>query len=152
MIYVGSSRNINRRISSHKCNLKKNRHSNYYLQSDYNLYGIDGFAFEVLEKCEDGQHLELEQKYLDELKPFHKLGNGCNIAEIAGGMQTSGFRFFVEIDKCYIKQAGYPVPMIISHEEYLNKTREELCEECEGFTTLDSFEEDLLLSNPDWND
>lgn len=152
MIYVGSSKNINNRILNHKYNLKKNTHSNHHLQSDFNLYGIDSFTFEILEKCKDGDHFGLEQKYLDELMPFYKLGNGYNIAEIAGGMQTSGFRFFVNGTKLYIKQNGYPVPMPITYEEYIYKTREQLCEECEGFTTLDYLEEDLLLSDPNWND
>lgn len=149
MIYIGSSKNIGARMSSHRYNLKKHSHHNYYLQEDYNLYGKNSFKFEILETCEDG-HLELEQKYLDELKPFHKLDRGYNIKEKASGGQTTGFRFFTKGHELYVKQNGYKVPMPITYEEYISKSREDLCEECEGFTTLDNLEYEMIMCNPDW--
>lgn len=39
--YVGSSNNINARISNHKSRLKSNKHKNIHLQNSYNLYGIE---------------------------------------------------------------------------------------------------------------
>lgn len=152
MIYIGSSKNISNRMSDHRYKLKKNTHHNYYLQDDYNTYGLDKFKFEILEKCDEDDCLSLEQEYLDKLKPFQKLDNGYNINEVAGGRQTSGFKFFVGNGNCHVKQIGYPVPMPITYEEYYSKTREELCEECEGFTTMDYLEEDILRCNPEWND
>ena len=149
MIYIGSSNNVGSRLSNHKYNLKNNSHHNYYLQEDYNLYGINNFKFEILETCEDN-YLDLEQKYLDKLKPFYKLGRGYNINEKSSGVQTTGFRFFTKNGQSYIKQNGYHTPMPITAEEYFTKSREELCEECEGFTTLDYFEEEMILCNPDW--
>jgi group I intron endonuclease len=149
MIYIGSSKNIRSRLSSHKYNLKNNSHHNHYLQEDFNLYGINNFKFEILETCND-EYLELEQKYLDELEPFFKLGTGYNINEKSSGVNTTGFRFFTKGGKCYVKQNGYRVPMPITFDEYYSKSREELCEECEGFTTLDYLEEDMIMCNPDW--
>lgn len=150
-IYIGSSRNISSRISGHKYTLKHNTHHNYYLQADYNLYGLDNFKFEVLEVCgETDDYLVLEQKYLDMLKPFFKLDNGYNINEKSSGVNTTGFRFFTKNGSCHVKQNGYLKPMPITFEEFHNKSREELCEECEGFTTLDYLEDEMILCNPDW--
>ena len=148
MIYIGSSKNVKTRIYNHKYCLKNNSHHNFYLQQDYNLYGLENFKFEALETC-DNDYLGLEQKYLDELKPFHKLGRGYNINETSNGVQTTGFRFFTKNHKCYIKQNGYHVVMPITFEEYFEKSREELCEECEGFTTLGYLIDDMIICDPD---
>lgn len=148
MIYIGSSKNVKTRISNHKYSLRNNLHHNFYLQEDYNIYGLENFKFEILKTCENN-YLELEQKYLDKLKPFYKLGRGYNINETSSGVQTTDFRFFTKNHKCYIKQNGYPVVMPITFEEYLDKSREELCEECEGFTTLDYLKDDMIMCDPD---
>lgn len=61
-VYIGRSKDINSRISSHKCNLKKNNHINKHLQNAWNKYGESSFTFEVLEICktiEDTYHREV---------------------------------------------------------------------------------------------
>lgn len=47
--YIGSSTNINRRLSTHKNLLVKNKHNSYKLQRSINKYGIDKFSFEIIE-------------------------------------------------------------------------------------------------------
>lgn len=63
--YFGSSINIYGRISRHKCDLKKNRHSNNYLQNDWNKCKKENFSFEIIELCTKEKRYEIEQKYLD---------------------------------------------------------------------------------------
>lgn len=46
-IYIGQTNNFKRRIWEHKYFLKNNNHKNYYLQEDYNKYGIDSFLFKI---------------------------------------------------------------------------------------------------------
>lgn len=46
--YVGSSKNVKRRISCHKNELKKNLHTNKSLQNYFNKYGIDSLSFEFI--------------------------------------------------------------------------------------------------------
>lgn len=46
--YIGSSRNVKRRISAHRNDLKNNRHSNHILQNYYNKYGENVFSFNIL--------------------------------------------------------------------------------------------------------
>lgn len=49
--YIGLSKNIYRRWSMHKAQLKRNRHDNDHLQKAYNKYGKDRFIYLVLERC-----------------------------------------------------------------------------------------------------
>jgi group I intron endonuclease len=45
-IYIGSSKNINSRWNNHRWNLRNGKHHNYFLQSDWDMYGEDVFVFE----------------------------------------------------------------------------------------------------------
>lgn len=71
--YYGSAKNINRRWSRHKSQLKYNRHENIILQRAWNKYGELNFIFEVVELCEEDDLLIIEEKYLD-LNPEYNIG------------------------------------------------------------------------------
>lgn len=47
-VYIGSSKDIRRRIIRHKSELKNNKHPNIYLQRAYNKYGKDKFEFKIV--------------------------------------------------------------------------------------------------------
>lgn len=49
--YVGQSKNIPERITTHKRALTRNKHENVYLQYAYNKYGGENFVFEPLMYC-----------------------------------------------------------------------------------------------------
>lgn len=82
-IYIGStSQSFSKRWNKHKSELNRNIHSNIHLQSAWNLYGKDNFDFIILEEINDiSVIIDLEQKYIDELKPEY------NICKIAGSTQ-----------------------------------------------------------------
>jgi len=67
--YVGSSKDVQGRLKSHKSMLKTNKHRNSKLQNAYNKYGADSFTFSMVEKVDkELKKLELlavEQIYLD---------------------------------------------------------------------------------------
>lgn len=67
--YVGSSRNLASRWSAHRRALETGRHEGPGLQAAWNKYGAEAFRFEVLEYCEPERLIELEQGYIDGLKP-----------------------------------------------------------------------------------
>src|ERR1035437_6595996 len=56
-IYVGSSKNIKKRMGTHKTDLRKNRHPNPALQNYYNKYGMDSFDFCIICEVEDANEL-----------------------------------------------------------------------------------------------
>lgn len=72
--YVGSSSNIAKRWSSHKCESTwKNNSSKLYIDMQY--YGLDKFKFEVLEEClEEELHMK-EREYIEQLGTIE---NGYN--------------------------------------------------------------------------
>lgn len=72
-VYVGSSKCIYKRILDHRSDLRKNKHSNYKLQHDWNIYGEEYFHFNILCSCNLDQRTEKEQYYMDELKPFYNI-------------------------------------------------------------------------------
>jgi group I intron endonuclease len=96
--YYGSAKNIKRRWSKHKSQLKYNRHENIILQRAWNKYGSGKFVFEVIELCEEHELLVVEQKYLD-LNPKYNIGkqasggdnlnNHPNKDKIIGDMRIS---------------------------------------------------------------
>lgn len=77
-MYIGSAKNFQNRKTRHFRSLEKNNHHSILLQRAYNKYGKENFVFEVLEECEYEKVLEIEQIYLDNLKPFD--GNGYNVS------------------------------------------------------------------------
>ena len=76
-IYIGSAVNIKERWNRHLSELRKGKHGEHrHLQHHFNKYGEEDFQFSVLENCEPKQLLNLEQFYLDDLKPsFNICGN-----------------------------------------------------------------------------
>ena len=46
--YIGSTKNIIKRMSQHKMMLIKNEHHCKKLQNDFNVFGLDSFSFDVL--------------------------------------------------------------------------------------------------------
>ncbi len=64
-IYIGSSKNIRRRMYEHQSELRRGIHDNDHLQKAWHKYGDDAFEFEVLEKCEVAMLTEREQYWID---------------------------------------------------------------------------------------
>lgn len=71
--YVGSSIDINKRISTHKRYLIKKIHHSTILQNAYNKYGINNLEFEVFIECNYEDNLILEQFCLDFLNPIYNI-------------------------------------------------------------------------------
>lgn len=63
-IYIGSTRNYIKRITSHRNLLIKNKHPNPYLQNSCNKYGIDCFEFSIIETIEPQFLIKSETKFI----------------------------------------------------------------------------------------
>lgn len=82
-IYIGSTRreNAKHRWYNHTTELRRNKHHNRVLQYAWNKYGEENFEFVVLEEVSEDMQFIVENKYLEELKPFPP--NGYNLARKA---------------------------------------------------------------------
>lgn len=78
-VYIGSSKDIERRIKDHKYKLKNGIHHNYKLQNDWNKYGEDVFSWSVLKECDLSDLFKYEKEYIDNKD---SIKNGYNIAPI----------------------------------------------------------------------
>ena len=100
-VYIGSAINLRRRKQEHFSMLKRNRHSNNYLQNSYNKHGIVNFNFEVIEYVEDKTKLiNIEQVHLNNYVDSEGLINTklCyNICPTAGS--NLGIKFTEEQNK-----------------------------------------------------
>lgn len=81
--YVGSAVNLGRRIRKHRASLRGKYHANRHLQSAYNLYGESSFGVFMIEDCGEGEILQREQHWIDELKSSDK-NVGYNLSPVAG--------------------------------------------------------------------
>jgi group I intron endonuclease len=88
--YIGQAQDIDKRIISHKNNLKNNTSNSRYLQNAYNKYGKENFVFYIIEKCNIEILDEREIFWVKELDS-HCTINGYNISW-GGEFTTRGFK------------------------------------------------------------
>lgn len=111
MLYIGSSIDIQARLTWHKSHLINGTHYKKQMQSDFNLYGIDNFIFEILETTTKEELKELEIKYTNEL---NAVKHGYNAYVSIGGRykktkeqnkKLSRKRIFSDEHKKHLKEA-----------------------------------------------
>lgn len=69
--YIGSSKDVKQRWASHKWPSIWNKHPNNPMYLDFQKYGIDKFAFQILEEVESESLKEKEQQFIETLKPTY---------------------------------------------------------------------------------
>lgn len=77
-MYIGSSKDIQRRFYAHKSLLKNNRHHSIYLQRAWNKYGKHNFVYEVIKEMPNASRIELlneETNFVTTLNPEYNLGS-----------------------------------------------------------------------------
>lgn len=77
--YIGSSKNVSKRIKDHYRELKNNTHCNNHLQSAYNKYGASKFVHIKLESVENIEDLIDREIYWIKLKDSLNAENGYNL-------------------------------------------------------------------------
>ena len=79
--YIGSSKNVKRRWTEHKCKSSWNKCPNNPMYLDMQKYGVDKFVFEILEEVEVEQLKEKEQQFIELLKPTYndRKAKGWNV-------------------------------------------------------------------------
>lgn len=85
--YIGESKVIKQRWGRHKRELNANKHSNWLLQKDWDLYGSDNFIFYIVEECPDDELYEKEKYWISEYDTYE---NGYNIT--SGGLGSNDIK------------------------------------------------------------
>ena len=69
--YIGSSKDVKKRWTNHKCQSTWKNYPNKQLYLDMQKYGADKFEFQILEVVEPGSLKVTEQKFIETLKPTY---------------------------------------------------------------------------------
>lgn len=69
--YIGSSKNIKDRWAHHKIHSTWKENPNKQLYKDMQKYGVDKFDFQILVQVEPDKLKEIEQKFIEMLKPTY---------------------------------------------------------------------------------
>lgn len=98
-VYIGSSKDIDRRWNEHIRSLEVNMHPNQKLQNAWNKYGRQSFKFEIIEECDEKHQFEREQYYIDQYNPFQSAG--YNIVQKISNDLIGGATIQKECVKCH---------------------------------------------------
>lgn len=98
-IYIGQTKNTERRWREHKRLLRKGEHYSKLMQEDWDIYGEDGFEFIVFGDFENYNEIEKEfiKKYNSIKNGYNTLEGGENIPPIHKGEESSSCLYSEEI-------------------------------------------------------
>ena len=80
--YIGSSKNVERRLKQHQNKSLWLDQPNNALYQDFQKYGLENFDFEILEKCEEDRRVQLEFNYIMNLNPEYNKQKKLNSKKI----------------------------------------------------------------------
>ncbi len=110
--YVGSSKNIARRMDyHHKSLLRNNKHWNCHLQSAWNKYGESSFDFLIIEEVSNETELNVREQYWMDFHRATEREFGYNLALRADRSQHSPETIAKMIKSRKGKYAGENAPM-----------------------------------------
>ena len=111
--YIGSSNDVKRRWTAHKCPSTWKKCPNNPMYIDMQKYGVDKFIFEILEEVEESFLKVTEQKFIETLKPTYNNynANGLDIERRKKYQKTDKVKEYQKeykkTDKCKKAQNKY---------------------------------------------
>lgn len=72
-LYIGSSKNVEGRLRTHKFQLCKGSHRNLALQEDFKHWGSSAFDFRLVLSCASCDLRDIEQQFITNLHPFYNV-------------------------------------------------------------------------------
>lgn len=106
--YIGSSKDVNRRWSGHRCISNWKQRPDSKLYKDMAKYGRDNFKFEIIEETTELK--EREQYFIDLLKPSYNNYNayGQNIERQTETHRSRGRTYYANHkEQCLSKSRSY---------------------------------------------
>ena len=103
-IYIGLSKNLTRRFSWHKYNLRNGCHDNSHLQRAWDKYGENSFLFEIIEECSVDKLSEKEKYWID----FYGGFESDKLYNLRDGGETGNTLSKEVINKIRQKNLGKP--------------------------------------------
>ena len=132
--YIGSSKNVKKRWADHKCPSRWNDNPNNPMYLDMRKYGTDKFVFEVLEEVEPEELKEVEQKFIEMLKPTYNNinANGLNVERCKETKKECQKKYrqsnkYKEYQKEFYKEYQKTEKYKESHRKASNKYNNQLC-------------------------
>lgn len=118
--YIGSSKNVKKRWTAHKSPSRWKENSNNSLYRDMQKYGVDKFDFQILIPAEPDCLKELEQQFIETLKPTYnnRRANGWDIERIREHQKEYGKKYR-EYNKEYEKKRKHI--WYLKNKEKINK-------------------------------
>ena len=79
--YIGSSKDVKKRLACHKCQSTWKNYPNNPMYLDFQKYGTDKFEFQVIAEVEPGSLKETEQQIIEKLQPTYnnRRANGLDV-------------------------------------------------------------------------
>lgn len=154
LVYIGSSKNLKSRFNRHKHHLLKGDHFRKLLQELSLKHGIESFYFEILEKCDNSDLIEIEQYHFERLKSisvnsrvYVESNRGMKYPkeilekrkEIMAKLMSEGFVPFANVDRS--KRTGENHPMY--GKNHSDKAKEKISKANKGRTVSEEFKRKL---------
>ena len=124
--YIGSSKNVKIRWAVHKCPSTWKKCPNNQMYQDFQKYGLDKFAFEIIAEVEVDSLKEMEQYFIETLKPIYNNynANGLNIERQKEYQKLDKYK---EYQKEYQKEYKKSDKGKESQKKAVNKYYSQLC-------------------------
>jgi len=75
-VYIGMTKNVARRWSEHISELQRNKHLSNLMQTEFNLYGLAGFTWQVTHEVETREEAhQIERALIKDLDPKYNTRN-----------------------------------------------------------------------------
>jgi group I intron endonuclease len=145
-IYIGSSVTLSVRYSTHLKNLRQGTHVNPKLQSSWNKHGETSFEFSVLEYCDPKETFEMEQSYIDILKPTYNISLSVGVPNTPKAGTPEAMDRYLKVKNSIQKNGTY------QSEKYL-RMRSEIMNRMwgeDGYRESRSEETKELWNDPDY--
>ena len=136
--YIGSSNDVKRRCTEHKCPSRWKQHPNNPMYQDMRKYGTDSFVFEILAEVEADKLKEAEQQFIETLNPTYNSNraNGWDVERRKKHKKEydnqlcsyNGETLTLGALRERFKRKGIPHPQIEAKKYLLNKPKDNIKE------------------------